>query len=100
MNRHMKVVIESPYAADTETELQKNIDYAKEALLDSLNRLESPFASHLLYTQVLNDKDPIQRQQGIQAGISYYEKVDLCAVYGDKGISKGMWKGIEKALKE
>lgn len=48
-----KTILESPYSGDVD----KNIDYAKKCLKDSLDRNECPFASHLLYTQVLNDKD-------------------------------------------
>ena len=44
-----KTILESPYSGDVE----KNIDYAKKCLKDSLERDECPFASHLLYTQVL-----------------------------------------------
>ena len=40
-----KTILESPYSGDVE----KNIDYAKKCLRDSLERDECPFASHLLY---------------------------------------------------
>ena len=48
-----KVIIESPFAGDTET----NIKYARECLRDSIFRGEAPLASHVLYTQdgVLDD---------------------------------------------
>lgn len=40
----VKVILESPYAGDVE----KNIEYARLCLKDSLLRGESPIASHLL----------------------------------------------------
>ena len=87
------VVIESPYAGN----IQGNTEYARQALLDSLNRGEAPFASHLLYTQVLDDATPEQRQRGMKAGFEFYSCADLCAVYTDRGISSGMMRGIEQA---
>ena len=45
----MKVIIESPYFGDVE----KNLEYARRCLSDSLGREEAAFASHLLYTCLL-----------------------------------------------
>jgi hypothetical protein len=42
-----RVIIESPYSGDVET----NVAYARAALRDCLSRGEAPLASHLLYTQ-------------------------------------------------
>lgn len=84
-----KVVIESPYKGD-----QRNVVYARECLKDSLMRGEAPFASHLLYTQVLDDKDPEHRKTGIKAGHEWIPMADLLAVYTDRGISMGMVQGI------
>lgn len=41
------VLLESPYAGDTE----RNVDYGRRCLRDSIMRGEAPMASHLLYTQ-------------------------------------------------
>ena len=91
----MKVIIESPYSGD----VKKNLEYARKCLLDSLNRKEAPFASHLLYTQVLDDEIKDQRQLGMKNAFMWYKYADLMAVYIDLGISKGMLEGIEKAYK-
>ena len=64
---------------------------------DSLLRGESPFASHLLYTQVLDDGEPAQRRIGMEAGFMFYSVAKLCAVYLDYGMSEGMLAGIERA---
>lgn len=71
--------------------------YTRACLLDSLMRGESPFASHLLYTQVLDDTDKVERELGIMAGLEWALRADLTAVYDDLGISPGMRQGIEHA---
>lgn len=88
-----KIVIESPYAGDVE----KNLKYLREAMRHALLQGESPFASHALYTQVLDDDIPDERELGIQAGLVWGEQADLRAVYDDLGITKGMKQGIEHA---
>ncbi len=89
------VIIESPYAGN----IEKNTAYARRCMLDSLRRGEAPFASHLLYTQVLNDLDHTERRQGIESGFAWGSKADLVAVYTDLGISDGMHEGIKRAEK-
>lgn len=87
------VIIESPYAGDVE----RNTAYARACMADSLRRGEAPFASHLLYTQVLDDLKPEQRACGISAGFGWGRKADLIAIYSDLGISGGMLAGMERA---
>ncbi len=88
-----KVILESPFAGATE----KNTAYAREAMLDSLSRGESPMVSHLLYTQVLDDNEPSERAKGIEAGHGWIEHADAMVVYHDLGISPGMVAAIDKA---
>lgn len=90
------VVIESPYAGDVET----NVAYAKACVVDSLKRGESPYASHLFFTQpgLLDDRLPIERTAGIHAGFAWGAKADLVAVYVDRGMSGGMKQGVERAI--
>jgi|TARA_R110000751_G_scaffold42593_2_gene98788 hypothetical protein len=89
----MRVIIESPYSPGS----PENIEYARRCLFDSLLRGESPFASHLLYTQVLDDTDSKQRYVGMTQALEWYETADLCAVYIDRGISSGMEFGRSHA---
>ena len=93
----MKVIIESPYSGYTKIDVNINIDYARRCLWDSLLRGEAPFASHLLYTQVLDDQSPIQRELGMDRSLQWYKNADLVAVYIDFGISSGMKRGVEHA---
>lgn len=89
----MLVIIESPYRGDVES----NLKYARECMKDSLMRGEAPFASHLLYTQVLDDTDPDERTLGMERAFWWYKHADLMAVYRDKGITVGMCNGMEIA---
>lgn len=81
------VIVESPYAGNVEM----NVAYARVALRDCLARGEAPIASHLLYTQVLDDKIPTERQQGIDAGLAWRKAPGVLPVfYCDLGWSSGM----------
>lgn len=82
------VIIESPYAG----EIEANVEYARAAMRDSLNRGEAPIASHLLYTQpgILRDEHPEERQWGIDAGLAWRGVAELAAFYVDRGWSDGM----------
>lgn len=88
------VLLESPYAGNVE----ENEKYARECMRDSLLRGEAPFASHLLYTQCLDDLDPTERQMGIEAGLKIGSYAVKTVVYTDLGISTGMNYGIENAM--
>lgn len=90
-----RVIIESPYAGNVEA----NLDYARVCLYDSLSRGEAPIASHLLYTQVLDDKILAERARGIDAGLAWAPVADFIAVYTDRGITPGMQLGIDAHIK-
>lgn len=89
------VILESPYAGD----IERNVEYARRCLRDSLLRGEAPIASHLLYTQpgVLRDEMPNERQHGIDAGLAWRAVAEASVVYTDLGVSTGMVYGIEAA---
>ena len=87
------VMIESPYAGDVE----RNEDYARRCLLDSLRRGEAPMAGHLLYTQVLNDGNESERALGIRAHMAWLRHASKVVVYEDLGVSKGMQLAIDLA---
>lgn len=92
-----RVIIESPYGAPTPDDVADNVRYARACLLDSLRRGEAPYASHLLYTQCLDDSEPDERARGMEAGFRWGGVADLVAVYTDLGVSAGMQVGIERA---
>jgi len=92
----VRVIVESPFAGGF-----ANVKYSRECIRDCLDRGESPFASHLLYTQkgVLNDTVPDERRRGIAAANGWLEVADYVAVYMDLGITRGMLIGVVKAAK-
>lgn len=92
----MRVIVESPFAGGF-----ANVKYSRECLKDCLSRGESPYASHLLYTQkgVLDDSVPEERRRGIKASNDWLEVTDLVAVYMDLGVTRGMLIGVMKAAR-
>jgi hypothetical protein len=92
----MRVIVESPFAGGF-----GNVKYAREALRDCIDRGESPFASHLLYTQkgLLDDRLPDERRKGLDAAAGWLEVADYVAVYMDLGVTSGMVVGITRAVK-
>lgn len=91
------VIIESPFAGETEEDHLANVEYAERCLKDSLNRGEAPIASHLLYPRVLDDGVKEERKLGMEAGWAWMLKADLVAFYTDRGVSNGMAAGLFKA---
>lgn len=99
----MRVIVESPFAGSNPENNRRDfnlVKYSRECLRDSLDRGESPYASHLLYTQkgVLDDTIPEERARGIAAAASWMEVADHVVVYCDLGFSPGMAKGVLRAL--
>ena len=70
---------------------------AKLAMRDSLNRGEAPFISHLLYTQVLEDNEPLEREIGLEAAAAWLAAAQLVAVYHDYGMSSGVQQAVRLA---
>lgn len=96
------VLVESPYKGNNYEDLQLNIEYARKAMRDCLLRQDYPFASHLLYTQegILDDTIAEERTLGIDAGLGWGKCAEATMVYYDRGISKGMAYGINRAIDE
>lgn len=91
-----RVIIESPFRGDTKEEEERNVRYARACMLDCLvERRESPIASHLLYTQVLDDSKDWERQTGIMAGLAWQQVADAVVFYVDLGMSAGMQKAMD-----
>lgn len=94
---HPLTIIESPYSGATDADVQRHITYARLAVAHSISLGETPFASHLFYTQVLDDATPGQRALGISLGFHYYRFAEKAVVYHDLGLSPGMKAGIDYA---
>lgn len=92
-NARPAVAIESPFAGQVE----QNTRFARLCLLDSITRGEAPFAGHLLYTQVLADASPTERELGIRSHLAYVQRSDRVVVYEDFGVSTGMQRAVDLA---
>lgn len=90
----MRVIVESPYAGDVE----RNVAYVKAACKDCVDRGETPFASHLFFTQFLDDTNPAERKLGIEMGYDFWEKAEKVVFYVDHGMSSGMEKALSRAF--
>lgn len=86
------VILESPYAG----EVGRNKLYLQACIKDCLRRGESPYASHQMLTEALNDLDPEERRLGIDAAQCWYGFVNKQVVYTDFGISNDMNLGIQR----
>jgi hypothetical protein len=80
-----RVILESPYAGD-----RTHVLYLIQAMHDSINRGEAPFASHLIYPLILRDGDPTERAIGIECGYAWMRGAQLQVFYTDRGWSTGM----------
>ena len=86
------VYICSPYAGDTET----NVQFARAACLYASRQGCAPVAVHLLYPQILNDYIPAQRELGIGMGLRVLASCDELWICGSR-ISHGMSCEIAEA---
>jgi hypothetical protein len=95
MSEPMRLVfLESPYAGD----VARNVAYGRACMLDCLRRGEAPFASHLLYTQCLDDDRLHERALGMEAGFAWAAAASISVFYTDFGMSGGMVAGENRAL--
>lgn len=96
-----RVIVETPYAGEDQTVVERNLRYLRCCLHDCIRRGEAPFASHGLYTQpgVLEDRNEEERLKGIHAGFAWKSVAQATVVYTDLGITKGMKYGIDAAEK-
>lgn len=76
-----------------------NIARARELCRDVIKQGHAPFAPHLLYTQFLDDSDPIQRAAGFEAAHRFLETCHEIWVDGLYGRSEGMERDIQAAYK-
>lgn len=101
------VILESPFAGQSDTIIRDNIRFARRCVKDCLLRGESAQASHLFFTQegILDDSVQSERKMGISAGLAWRRVADYSVFYTDRGWSSGMLAalhgliGVEGALR-
>lgn len=92
------VIVESPYAADTSDASAAYLAYARAAARSVFAAQCISLASHLLYTQCLDDNVAAEREMGIAAGLHTRDALaEIAGVrgaeqwfFGDFGQSTGM----------
>ena len=87
------VYIASPLSGDVE----RNLEFARKACRYAIEQDVAPFAPHLLYTQMLDDSSPAERQLGVEMGNQMLALCDELWLCGDR-LSAGT--ADEKALAE
>ncbi len=89
-----KVYVCSPLAGDAD----RNIERAKEYCRLVTGKGHLPIASHIYFTQFLDDESPKDRKTGMDMGLELLRLCDEIWVFGDK-ISVGMTEEINFAKK-
>ena len=59
----------------------------------------APFAPHLLYPRFLDDGKLSERELGISCGLTFLEVCDEVWVYSGKGLSSGMRREVDHAIR-
>ena len=89
----MKLIyVASPFSGDVE----KNIEYAKNACRTVMDSGPAFFAPHLLYPSFLDDTVPEERKLGMDMGLAALERCDELWAFGPR-ISNGMAAEIANA---
>ena len=89
----MKLIyVASPYAGDVE----RNVEYAKQACRTVTESGHAFFAPHLLYPSVLDDAVPAERQAGMEMGLTLLHRCDELWCFGPC-VSSGMQAEIAEA---
>lgn len=90
-------IVESPFRADSLAGIELNRLYAIKACQDCLRRQEVPYASHLLFPQMLDEMKPEEREAGLTAGYAMWWCARRIAFYVDRGWSPGMERALVRA---
>ena len=88
------VYIASPYVGNTAV----NTAFARAACRLAVEQGDVPVAAHLLYTQILDDSVPKQRELGIKIGIRLLGVCGELWLCGGR-ISSGMHEELEAVLR-
>lgn len=98
------VIIESPFKGTDSVTEDEHRAYLERCIKECILRGETPYASHKMLTDALDDSDPGQRRIGINAGLAMAECLlktgkAYPVFYVDYGMSDGMKLAEEKYRK-
>ena len=85
------IYVASPYAGDPEKNTKAAVGYCR--MVTDMGHM--PVASHLLYPQILDDSNPLERSLGLSFGKKLLSFCDEVWVFGE--ISSGVSQEIEEA---
>ena len=86
------IYVASPLSGDVE----KNLEYAREACRAVMDSGHAFFAPHLLYPSFLDDTVPEERKLGMDMGLAALERCDELWAFGPR-VSAGMAAEIANA---
>lgn len=94
MKNRPLVYICSKYAGNTQVNVYLAVKYCCYAIKEG----KIPVASHLLYPQMLDDNDPVQRKLGCQFGLALLKHCSEVWVFNEnRELSEGMRAEIKEA---
>lgn len=93
MKNRKKIYVASKYAGDVSANRRSAVRYCKYVIEND----GMPIASHLLYPQMLDDRDPDQRELGCMFGLALLAICDEVWCFGNVSDSEGVQKEIAEA---
>ena len=101
-----RVIVESPFKTsrirlpdgeEITIDEDTNVKYALACCRWASDRGLAPFASHLFYTQFLDDTDEGERERGIKSGFTWAQVAGQRIFFVDRGFTSGMVWGYKNA---
>ncbi len=90
-----RIYLCSRYAGDTDN----NVAVAERLCRKVIEAGRAPFAPHLTYTRLLDDRNPSERERGIACGLTFMAVCDEVWVYIVDGVSGGMGRELDQAFR-
>lgn len=89
----MKIFVCSPYGGDIENNTKRARAYIEMVIQQG----HTPFAPHLLYPQILDEK--VDRELGMELGLDMLTVMDEVWVFGER-VTDGMRQEINSAISQ
>src|SRR5262245_28025194 len=91
------IILESPYRHKDPAQIDVHLVYLRRCQRDSWAQGEHPLASHGYYPFFLDDSDPTERKEGMEAGYRMWKLANKIIFYTDYGMSPGMQAALDRA---